>query len=433
MKIAVVGSGYVGLVTGACFASLGNQVTCIDNDETKVRMLRRGKIPIFEPGLEEMVCENSKKGRLRFTGNIREGVKDSEIIFICVPTPPKESGEADLISVEKVSREVAQALNGYKVIVGKSTVPVETGHKIIQTIKQSWKKPAEFDIASNPEFLREGSAIYDFLNPDRIVVGVSSKRAEKLMRELYKPIKAPFIATDVKSAELIKHASNSFLAMKISFINAVAQVCEKVGADIEKVAEGMGLDQRIGRRFLDAGVGFGGSCFPKDVSAFLRIAEKLGTRHELLKDTLEINEAQKKHFVRTIEEALWNLTSKTLAVLGLAFKPNTDDMRSAPSIDIIQALQTQGAKIKAYDPQGVEKSKKIFRGVVYSKNPYEACRGADALVILTEWDEFKELDLKRVKKLLKYPVIFDGRNIFEPENMKKLGFRYYSIGRPKVE
>jgi UDPglucose 6-dehydrogenase len=433
MNIAIIGSGYVGLVTGACLSSLGNQVICVDNNEAKIRMLKRGKMPIYEPGLEEMVHTNVKNGRLRFMSQTSTAVRESEIIFIAVPTPPKDNGEADMSFVERVARDIARGMDGYKLIVEKSTVPVETGDKVHQVIKQSGKKNIDFDVASNPEFLREGSAIYDFLNPDRIVVGVHSKRAEKLLRELYRPIHGPLVVTDVKSAEIIKHASNSFLAMKISFINSVAQVCEKVDADILKVAEGMGLDQRIGRRFLDAGVGFGGSCFPKDLAAFLSISGRLGVNHGLLKATLEINEEQKKRFVRLIEESLWNLKSKTIAVLGLAFKPNTDDMRSAPSLDIIQELVRAGVKVKVFDPQAMAKAREILKNVTYSKTAYEACKGADALVILTEWDEFKKLDFKKIKKLLELPVIFDGRNLYEPETLRRAGFRYYSIGRAPVK
>jgi len=434
VNIAVIGSGYVGLVTGACFSNLGNSVVCVDNNEAKVRSLKQGHIPIYEPGLEEMVRLNVKERRLRFTTNVKEAVQSSDIIFISVNTPPKETGEANLVWVEAVSRDIARSMTSYKLIVEKSTVPVETGERVYQTVKQSHKKNIDFDVASNPEFLREGSALYDFMHPDRIVLGVRSKRAEKILRDLYRPIKAPVVVTDVKSAEIIKHASNSFLAMKISFINSVAQVCEKVGADIMKVSEGMGLDQRIGRKFLDAGIGFGGSCFPKDLSAFMRIAQGLGVNFELLRDTLEINEQQKMNFIRLIETHLWNLTSKTLAVLGLAFKPNTDDMRSAASITIIEELVRAGVKVKAYDPQAVSKTKEILKNrITYSKTAYEACRGADAVVVLTEWDEFKKLDFKKLKKLLKFPVIFDGRNLYDPETLRRAGFRYYSIGRPSVE
>jgi len=433
MKIAVAGTGYVGLVTGSCFANLGYDVVCVDKVEAKVRALNRGKIPIYEPGLEELVRINRKEGRLHFTTRMRDAVHGCDIIFICVSTPSKESGEADLISVEQVSREIARHMNGYKLIVEKSTVPVETGSRVYQTIKQNVKKNINFDVASNPEFLREGSAIYDFMNPDRIVVGVKSKKAEKILRELYRPVKAPFVVTDVKSAEIIKHASNSFLAMKISFINSVAHVCERVGADVTRVAEGMGLDQRIGRRFLDAGLGFGGSCFPKDLSAFLRISEHLGVDFELLRDTLVINDRQKKSFVRKIEDCLWNLSSKKIAVWGLAFKPNTDDMRSAPSIDVINLLKEAGVKVKAFDPQAMGKAREVIHGISYAKNAYEACRGADALVILTEWDEFKHIEFKKVKKLMASPIIFDSRNVYSLQTMNDLGFRYYSIGRPSVD
>jgi len=434
LNIAVIGSGYVGLVTGACLSSLGNNVICVDNNPIKVRMLKRGKMPIYEPGLEEMVRTNVKEGRLSFTTETTAAVRKSDIIFIAVPTPPKDNGDADLSFVERVAHDIANGMNGYKLIVEKSTVPVETGEKVHRTIKHSRKKDVDFDVASNPEFLREGSAIHDFMNPDRIVVGVHSKRAEKLLRELYRPIKGPLVVTDVKSAEIIKHASNSFLAMKISFINSVAQVCEKVGADIARVAEGMGLDQRIGRRFLDAGVGFGGSCFPKDLAAFLRISEKLGVNQDLLKATLEINEDQKSRFVRLIEHVLWNLNGKKIAVLGLAFKPDTDDMRSAPSLDVIGDLLKAGAQVHTFDPQAVPKAREVLKkSVTYAKSVYDTCRGADALVVLTEWDEFKKVDLKKIKKLLKSPVIFDGRNIYDPESMRQAGFRYYSIGRPGIE
>ncbi len=433
MNIAVIGSGYVGLVTGACLSSLGNNVICVDNKEEKIRSLKRGKMPIYEPGLEEMVRVNMKEGRLRFTTNVKEAVRLSDIIFISVNTPPKENGEANLVWVEAVSRDIAHSMNGYKLIVEKSTVPVETGERVYQTVKHTHRKNTEFDVASNPEFLREGSAIYDFMHPDRIVIGVRSKRAEKILRDLYRPIKAPMVVTDVKSAEIIKHAANSFLAMKISFINSVARVCEKVGADISRVAEGVGLDQRIGRRFLDAGVGFGGSCFPKDLAAFLRISEKLGVNHDLLRATLEINDQQKKNFIRSIEASLWNLDSKTIAVLGLAFKPNTDDMRSAPSIDVIRDLVKAGVKIKAFDPQAIPKARLVLKGITYAKTAYDACQGADAVVILTEWDEFKKLDFKKIKRSMRSPVIFDGRNLYEPEVMRQLGFRYHSIGRAPIE
>ncbi len=429
MNIAVIGSGYVGLVTGTCFADLGNRVICVDNDEEKIKLLKKGIMPIYEPGLEELVKRNVKEKRLSFTTSIEEGVRKSKVIFIAVGTPPKKGGEADLSYVEAVSKEIARNMKSYKVVVEKSTVPVETGEWVKHTIKINNRKKVPFDVVSNPEFLREGSAIHDFMNPDRIVLGIKSKRAEKIMTELYKPLKAPIIITDIKSAEIIKHASNAFLATKISFINAVANLCEKTGADVLQVAEGMGYDKRIGRAFLNAGIGFGGFCFPKDLAAFRRISQKLGYDFNLLKEVEKINEAQKRLFVEKIEKALWNLNHKTIGILGLSFKPNTDDLRYAPSIDIIRALQREGAKIKAFDPAAMKKAERILKRVEFCQDAYGVAKGSDCLVILTEWNEFKELDLKKIKRLLKTPVIIDGRNIYEPKEMKRLGFEYQGIGR----
>ncbi len=427
--VTIIGSGYVGLVTGACLAEIGNKVICVDNDTKKIQLLKKNKIPIYEPGLEEIIKRNTKFKKLSFSTNISESVKKSEIIFIAVGTPSREDGSADLSYVENVCREIAKSLNSYKVIVEKSTVPVETGEWVEKTINKYLKKKIPFDVASNPEFLREGSAVSDFLNPDRIVIGVKSKQAEKILTELYKPLNAPIVITDIKSAELIKHASNSFLATKISFINAVANICERTGADITKVAEGMGIDKRIGKSFLNAGIGYGGSCFPKDLDAFVWIAGKLGYDFELLKAVKKINEEQKRLFIKKIEDTIWIIQGKTIGVLGLAFKPNTDDMRHAPSIDIINTLKNHGAKIKAYDPKAMEKAKKILKDIKYCKNPYEVAKNSDCLLILTEWDEFKNLDLKKIKKLMVHPVIIDGRNIYNPEELTKLGFIYKSIGR----
>ncbi|MBI2653345.1 UDP-glucose/GDP-mannose dehydrogenase family protein [Candidatus Woesearchaeota archaeon] len=432
MKIAVVGSGYVGLVTGACFAELGNDVICVDIDEDKISKLNNNTIPIYEPGLEESVVRNKEKGRLKFTTELKKAIKESEIIFICVGTPPKPNGEADLSYVENVARTIAEVMDSYKVIVEKSTVPVETGEKVAKSIRAYNIHKADFDVVSNPEFLREGSAVSDFMNPDRIVIGTESEKARQIMEKLYKPLKAPIIFTDIKSAEIIKHASNSFLATKISFINATANICESAGADVEKVADGIGMDKRIGRAFLNAGIGYGGSCFPKDVDAFVKIAEKLGYDFKLLKSVKEINDEQRKNFVKKIEKSLWIVKNKTIGVLGLAFKPNTDDMRLAPSTYIIAELQKEGAKIKAYDPKAMDKAKEIMEDVTYCSNPYEAAKDADALVIVTEWEEFKELDLKRIKSLMKHPLIIDGRNIYNPEGIKKEGFAYISIGRKDV-
>ena len=428
-KVSIIGTGHVGLVTGACLAELGNRVICVDNNEEKIATLKKGKMPIYEPGLEELVKRNVRAGRLSFTTSIKEGVDNSEIVFIAVHTPPKSDGEANLCYVEAVSKEVAQTMDGYKVIVEKSTVPVETGKWISRTVKLNNKKNISFDVVSNPEFLREGSAVYDFMHPDRIVLGVSSTKAERIMRELYQPLDAPIIVTDIESAEIIKHASNSFLAMKISYINSIANICEKVGADIKKVAEGIGYDKRIGRDFLDAGTGFGGACLPKDLQAFVGITQKLGYDFELLKVVEKINHEQKKLLVNKVRDVVWNIKDKTIGILGLAFKPNTDDMRNAPSVEIIQMLQREEAKIRAYDPVAIPVARGILKEVTYCKDPYDVANGCDALVVLTEWEEFKKLDLNKIKKLMKAPILIDGRNIFDPEKMKSLGFIYRSIGR----
>lgn len=429
MKIAIVGAGYVGLVSGACFAELGHQVICVDNDKDKIKALKKLKIPIYEPGLEELVKRNYRHGRLSFTADIARAVKDSLVIFIAVGTPPKENGEANLTGIEGVARSIARSMDSYRLIVEKSTVPVETGKWVKHTIEINKKKKVSFDVASNPEFLREGQAIKDFMQPDRIVVGVESRKAEELIKELYGALGVPLLITDIKSAELIKHASNSFLAMKISFINAVASVCELAGADIERVAEGMGMDKRIGRSFLNAGIGFGGFCLPKDLDAFISISEKLGYNFNLLKEVKKINESKKQDFIKKIEDSLWNIKEKTIAVLGLAFKPDTDDMRFAPSIDIIEKLQSDGARIRAFDPQATQKAKALFRGVKFCRDAYEAAKGSDCMIIITEWSEFKELDLKKLKRLLKQPLIIDGRNIYDPHRLQELGFKYVSIGR----
>jgi UDPglucose 6-dehydrogenase len=429
MKIVVIGSGYVGLVTGACFAHLGNVVICVDNDPKKLALLKKGELPIYEPGLEKIVHASIKAKRLSFTSSIKTALKDAEVVFICVNTPPKDDGSADLSYVENVSREIAESMTNYCLVVEKSTVPVQTGERVAETIKKNHKNGCSFDVASNPEFLREGSAVEDFLKPERVVIGVSSARAEKILRELYKPLKAKMVVTDIKSAELIKHASNSFLATKISFINNVAKVCDAVGADVEEVARGMGLDPRIGKSFLKAGIGFGGFCFPKDLAAFHHMAKECGSQFPMLQEVLNVNEEQKKFFLEKISRVLWNLRGKTLGILGLAFKGNTDDMRFAPSIDIIAYLQNEGVKIKAYDPAAMSKAKECLKNVTYEKNMYDVCNGADALVILTDWNEFLELDWNKVKKKLIQPIVFDGRNMFQPKEMKKLGIDYYSIGR----
>jgi UDPglucose 6-dehydrogenase len=429
MEVGIIGVGYVGLVTGVCLAELGHNVYCVDCNKAKIDKLRRGTVPIYEPGLDKLLKKNIREKRIRFAQETPRMVKASDVIFICVNTPPKPNGEADLRYVESAARDIASTMSTYKVIVDKSTVPVRTGEKVAETIKRYNKKHLDFDVVSNPEFLREGSAIDDFFNADRVVIGVTSRRAAKLMKELYAGIHAPTIITNIKSAEIIKHASNSFLAMKISFVNSLANICELSGAHIEEVVKGMGLDKRIGREFLNPGVGYGGSCFPKDVSAFIRISEALGYNFELLKAVEKVNENQKALFLKKVEETLWVLGDKEVAVLGLAFKPNTDDMRNAPAIDIIKGLQKEGAKIRAYDPKAMGTAKPLLPGITFCKTAYEAIKGSDALLIVTEWDEFKKLNLKKVRNSMNQPIIIDGRNIFDPEAMDNEGFVYKSIGR----
>ena len=430
MNICIIGSGYVGLVSGACFADLGNTVICVDNDEKKIKNLKAGLVPIYEPGLEELIRRNKKEGRLSFDSSIREGVRKCEVIFIAVGTPSRDNGEADLTFVENVCREIALSMPSYRLIVEKSTVPVNTGEWVEHTIKVFNKRNIKFDVSSNPEFLREGSAIKDFMNPDRIVIGVKSNRARDILAELYKPLKAPIVVTDIRSAEIIKHASNSFLATKISFINAISDICDKVGADIVEVARGIGLDRRIGKEFLNAGIGFGGSCFPKDLSAFIRIAEKIGYDFAILKEVQRINDYQKILLIKKLEGLLWNLPKKTIGVLGLSFKPDTDDIRQAPALDIIKMLRDEGARIKVYDPEAMEKAKKVLpKGVKFCKDAYSVARDSDCLLLATEWNEFKELDFKKIKRLMRQPILVDGRNIYDPAEMKKLGFTYVGIGR----
>lgn len=429
MRIAVIGVGYVGLVTANCIAKLGNFVVGIDSDVEKIKKLKKGIITIFEPGLNELLKENIKNKKISFTNSIAHGIKDTDIVFICVGTPPKQNGDADLSSVENCSREISENMEEYKLIVGKSTVPVNTGEWIKRTVKLYNKKNIEFDVASNPEFLREGAAISDFLCPDRIVIGVETEKAKQILLALYKKINVPKLVTNIQTAELIKHASNSFLAMKISYINALANICEKTGADIVKIAEGMGYDKRIGRAFLNAGPGYGGFCFPKDVSAFIYIAEKFGYDFELLKSVEKINEEQKKSIVKKIEEAVWILKGKTIGILGLSFKPNTDDIRFSPAIEIVSELINHGAKIKAYDPVSMDKAKKELPELICCRNPYEVCKGSNALAILTDWDEFKRLNLIKIKKLLKTPIFIDARNLYDKEDLNKLGFIYKGVGR----
>ncbi len=429
MKLSVIGTGYVGLTTGACLAKIGHEVICIDNDQRKIALLKDGKTPIYEPKLEEIVKEEMGRGRLFFTTEIAEGVKSSLVCFIAVGTPPKETGEPDLSYVENVAREIGENMDDYKVIVEKSTVPVKTGKWVRTTIERYNKKRTPFDVASNPEFLREGSAVDDFLYPDRIVIGCESERAKEILLEIYQPLNATILVTNLASAELIKHAANAFLSMKISFINAVAIICEMANVDVKEVANGIGLDKRIGPHFLNAGIGYGGFCFPKDLDAFIKIAEELGYEFSLLKEVKRINDDMRERFVKKAKDLLWNLREKKIGVLGLAFKPNTDDMRFAPSIDIINRLVKEGVVIKAYDPQAMENAKKVLPPIIYCSSPYEVCEDAECLLILTEWDEFKNLDLKKAKEIMKLPIIIDGRNLFEPEKMQQLGFIYRGVGR----
>lgn len=429
MKLTIIGTGYVGLVTGTCFAEVGHHVICVDSDAGKVELLKRGGVPIYEPGLEELIQKNVAAGRLNFTNSTAEGVEKSDVIFIAVPTPPQPDGSVDMSFIEKVAREIASAMTSYKIVVDKSTVPVKTGDKVAETIKRYCKAKVEFDVVSNPEFLREGFAVEDLMKPDRVVIGVRSQRPVLAMKEVYEPFHAPIIVTDINSAELIKHASNSFLALKISYINAVSIVCEATGANVQQVAAGMGLDDRIGRRFLNAGLGFGGSCFPKDLSAFVKISEQIGYDFRLLKEVQRINAEQMERFVKKISETLWVLKDKTIGVLGLAFKQNTDDVRSSPAIDLCQRLLKEGATLRVYDPKAMEKAKAVLPNVTYVANLNDVAEGCDALVVATEWDEFKQLDLERSRDLLSAPIMFDGRNLFDPAEMEKLGWIYKSIGR----
>lgn len=434
MDLAIIGSGYVGLVTGACFADVGHNVICVDNDLLKVKLLQSGEVPIYEPGLEELIHRNVSAHRLRFSSSIPEGVNESQIVFIAVPTPQQPNGDVDLSFIEKVAREIAAVLSDYRVIVDKSTVPVKTGEKVAESIKRYNRHGAEFDVVSNPEFLREGCAVNDLMHPDRIVIGAQSEHAIDLMKKVYEPFMAPMLVTDINSAELIKHAANSFLALKISYINAISAICEASGADVEKVADGIGMDHRIGRSFLNAGIGYGGSCFPKDIAAFITISDRLGVSFELLKEVQRINKAQKERFLKAIRDALWVLREKKIAVWGLTFKPDTDDIRSSVAIDLVSDLLREGAHVAAYDPKGMEKAREV-KAIAETKlatSALEAVAGAEALIIATEWSEFANVDLALVKEKMTTPIVFDGRNLFDPETMGQLGFHYYSIGRPSV-
>jgi UDPglucose 6-dehydrogenase len=446
MKIAVIGAGYVGLTTAACLAQIGHDVFCGESDAGKLHKLQNGVMPLFEPHLEKIVDDTRRAGRLRF-GSSEEAIDWGKAIFICVGTPPLPNGDADMSYIESTARSIAKHAEGYRLIVEKSTVPVQTGAQLRRHLAMHRTRKLEYDVASNPEFLREGSAVNDFLHPDRIVIGVESTRAEDFMRQIYEPIisrnfvcpmhqacpsrkKDALLVTDTNSAELIKHASNSFLAMKISFINMVADLCEAVGADVSKVSKGMGLDPRIGSAFLNPGIGFGGFCFPKDVQAFIRIAEKSGCDFSLLREVEKVNQQRISHFAEKIRKELWSIRGKKITVWGLAFKPNTDDVRFAPSIPLVQTLLGEGAIISAYDPEASEKAMELLPAINYCKDPYEAAQSADAIVIVTEWNEFRAIDWQRLASVVEHPLIIDGRNMFNTADVTAHGFQYVSIGRP---
>jgi UDPglucose 6-dehydrogenase len=432
MNIAVIGSGYVGLITGACFAEFGIHVTCVDNDEKKIKSMKKGVVPFYEPGLEELMQNNIKAKRLNFTTDIASAVDSSLVIFIAVGTPPRGDGTAEMKYVEGVAREIARHIKSYKVIVTKSTVPVGTGEKIRKIISEHLKENIDFDVVSNPEFLREGAGIEDFMRPNRVVIGASSDQAVAIMKDLYSPlylIEAPIIITDVKTAELIKYSSNAFLATKISYINEIANLCEKVGANIQTVAKAMGLERRIGSKFLHAGPGYGGSCFPKDTLALLQIGKENSVDLGVIEATVKANSFQKEKEAKKVISTIGKIKGKTVCVLGLSFKPNTNDIRDAPSIYIINKLLKAGAKVRAYDPVAVPDAKEILPKVTYCKDSYDAAKGANAVVIVTEWNQFRNLDLNKLKEIMKERYFFDLRNVYEPKRLIDMEFNYYSVGR----
>ncbi|MBI4839456.1 MAG: UDP-glucose/GDP-mannose dehydrogenase family protein [Nitrospirae bacterium] len=433
MHICVVGTGYVGLITGACFAEFGMDVTCVDKDLKKIKSLKKGIVPFYEPGLEELLQRNIKANRIHFSTSVAEAIDSSLVIFIAVGTPPRGDGSADMRYVEEVAKEIAGHMKSYKVVVTKSTVPVGTGEKLRKIISKHLREHVDFDMVSNPEFLREGAGIEDFMRPNRVVIGASSAQATAIMKDLYRPlylIETPVVITDVKTAELIKYASNAFLATKVSFINELSNLCESVGADVQVVAKAMGLDRRIGPKFLHAGPGYGGSCFPKDTLALLQIAKENNVNLDLVKAVTAVNEKQKEKMVKKIKNTIGILKGKTICLLGLSFKPNTNDIREAPSLFIINRLLKDGAKIRAYDPAAMPDTMKIFPKLAYCKDSYDAVKGADAVIIATEWNQFRNLDIDRIKTLAKGNYFFDLRNIYEPAKVRKAGFIYYSVGRP---
>jgi UDPglucose 6-dehydrogenase len=432
MKICMIGSGYVGLVTGACLAEFGMEVICVDQDEAKIERLQKGEFPFYEPGLDDLIEKNVQEGRLSFSTDTKQGVRASTVIFIAVGTPGNSDGSPDLSQIEAVAQEIARSIDEYKIIVLKSTVPVGTGRWVKGLIEDALQGAVSFDIVSNPEFLREGAAVEDFFRPDRVVIGAESEQAIEVMKKIYDAlylIETPFVITRIETAEMIKYASNAFLATKISFINEIANLCERVGADVHDVARAMGLDGRIGRKFLHPGPGFGGSCFPKDTKALIHLAKEHNCEMEIVQSTIKVNERQRERMIEKITEMVGDVRGKTIGILGLAFKPNTDDIREASSISIIQGLQARGARIKAYDPEAMKEAAKIFKDIIYCKGPYEVAEGSHALVLLTEWNQFRLLDLNRIKGLLQEPVFIDMRNVYEPHHVRGLGFRYCGVGR----
>lgn len=428
-NICVVGTGYVGLTTGVCFADLGHSVTCIEIDLHKLELLRSGKSPIFEPGLEELQERNMRAGRLRFTDDYAVGIPDAEFIFITVGTPMGEDGSADLTYVKAAARSIGQYLRSGSIIIDKSTVPVGTGDMVENIIAEHAGPDVKFDVVSNPEFLREGSALSDFFKPDRIVLGAKNREAAQRVAALHETLGVPIIITDLRTAEMIKYASNAFLATRISFINEIAQICERLGADVREVARGMGADKRIGPHFLEAGVGYGGSCFPKDVLALYHMAASAGCHPQLLQAVVDINSDARKRFVKKVETVLGDLEGRVIGVLGLSFKPNTDDMREAPSVDIINALLKKGARVKAYDPVAMARAEELLPTVTFTATAYDVAKDADALLLVTEWNEFKQLDWQRIKRYMRQPVVIDGRNLYDPREMRNLGFIYWGVGR----
>ncbi len=428
-KICVLGAGYVGLVTGTCFADLGNQVICVDIDEEKIAKLKAGIMPFYEPGLEEMVRRNAQSGRLRFTTSYPEGIKEAEFVFIAVDTPSGAEGEADLKYIRMAAEGIAEVMDHPLIIVNKSTVPIGTGDWVAEIVEDYADPEIEFAVVSNPEFLREGAAIGDFLNPDRIVLGSTNREAAEQVAQLYLSLRAPIMITDLRTAEMIKYASNAYLANRISFINEIASICEKLGADVKEVAIGMGYDKRIGPDYLDAGLGWGGSCFPKDVKALEHMASTHGCHPQLLRAVMEINRDQKMRVIQALREVVGTLHGKTIGILGLAFKPNTDDMRQAPSIEVIHLLTNEGVRIKAYDPAAMPVAKRILPDVTYCQDAYEVAKDSDALIAVTEWNEFQHLDMVRIKELMRQPILIDGRNIYDPQKLGELGFIYRGVGR----